>query len=120
MSITKESILDKLENNHLPLPALAEVAIRVWETIGNVDVCITEVSQITETETALSARIIQVANSTLYRGLSSPDNTQLTHWHRWIKTSVSVIDRPGVYESLDKIDMTGGVIEIDEIREAIF
>jgi HD-like signal output (HDOD) protein len=74
MSITKESILDDLENNRLPLPTLPEVAIRVRETCDNVDVSIGEVSQIIETDGALSARIIQVANSALYRGLSSPDN----------------------------------------------
>jgi HD-like signal output (HDOD) protein len=76
MSITKESILDDLENNRLPLPTLPEVAIRVRETVDNIDASITEVSQIIETDAALSARIIQVANSALYRGLSSPDSVQ--------------------------------------------
>ncbi len=74
MSITKESILDDLENNRLPLPTLPEVAIRVRDTVDNADVSIGEVSAIIETDAALSARIIQVANSALYRGLSSPDN----------------------------------------------
>ena len=76
MSITTESILDDLENNRLPLPTLPEFAIRVRETVDNIDASITEVSQIIETDAALSARIIQVANSALYRGLSSPDNVQ--------------------------------------------
>ena len=76
MSITKESILDDLENNRLPLPTLPEVAIRVRETVDNINASITEVSQIIETDAALSARIIQVANSALYRGLSSPDSVQ--------------------------------------------
>jgi HD-like signal output (HDOD) protein len=76
MSITKESILDDLENKRRPLPTLPEVALRVRETVDNIDASITEVSQIIETDAALSARIIQVANSALYRGLSSPDNVQ--------------------------------------------
>ncbi len=76
MSITKEIILDDLENDRLPLPTLPEVAIRVRETVDNVDASIKDVAQIIETDAALSARIIQVANSALYRGLNSADNVQ--------------------------------------------
>ena len=36
------------------------------------------------------------------------------------QNSVSAIDRLGMRESLEEIDMSGGVIEIDEIREVIF
>lgn len=76
MSITAESILDDLENDRLPLPTLPEVALRVRDTVDNEDASITDVAQIIETDAALSARIIQVANSALYRGLSSADNVQ--------------------------------------------
>ena len=57
MSITKESILDDLENDRLPLPTLPEVAVRVRETVDNADVSIGEVAQIIETDAALSATI---------------------------------------------------------------
>ncbi|MCH8104093.1 MAG: HDOD domain-containing protein [Proteobacteria bacterium] len=77
MSITAESILDDLENDRLPLPTLPEVAIKVRETVDDDDASITDVAQIIETDAALSARIIQVANSALYRGLSSADNVQM-------------------------------------------
>lgn len=77
MSITAESILDDLENDRLPLPTLPEVAIKVRETVDDDDASITDVAQIIETDAALSARIIQVANSALYRGLSSADNVQV-------------------------------------------
>lgn len=76
MSITAESILDDLENNRLPLPTLPEVAIKVRETVDDEDTSITDVAQIIETDAPLSARIIQVANSALYRGLSPADNVQ--------------------------------------------
>ena len=36
------------------------------------------------------------------------------------QNSVSAIDRLGMHESLEEIDMSGGVVEVDEIREAIF
>lgn len=77
MNITAESILDDLENDRLPLPTLPEVAIRVRETVDDDDASISDVAQIIETDAALSARIIQVANSALYRGLSPADNVQV-------------------------------------------
>ncbi|MCP4491397.1 MAG: HDOD domain-containing protein [Gammaproteobacteria bacterium] len=76
MSITQESIIDDLENDRLPLPTLPEVAIKVREIVDDENASITDVAQIIETDAALSARIIQVANSALYRGLSSADNVQ--------------------------------------------
>ncbi len=74
MNITQESILDDLENDRLPLPTLPEVAIRVRETVDDDNATIRDISDIIITDAALSARIIQVANSALYRGLSSADN----------------------------------------------
>jgi len=76
MNITKESILDDLENDRLPMPTLPEVALKVRDTVDNEDASIHDVSKIVETDAALSARIIQVANSALYRGLSSADSVQ--------------------------------------------
>ena len=74
MAISKDSILDDLENDRLPLPTLPEVAIRVRETVDDDNATIKDISDIIITDAALSARIIQVANSALYRGLSSADN----------------------------------------------
>jgi HD-like signal output (HDOD) protein len=76
MSITQESILDDLENDRLPLPTLPEVAIKVRETVDDDNATIRDICDIISTDAALSARIIQVANSALYRGLSSADNVQ--------------------------------------------
>jgi HD-like signal output (HDOD) protein len=74
MSITEESILDDLKNDRLPLPTLPEVAIKVRETVDDDNSTIRDIAAIIETDAALSARIIQVANSALYRGISSADN----------------------------------------------
>jgi HD-like signal output (HDOD) protein len=76
MGITKESILADLENDRLTLPTLPEVAIKVRETIDDDGASISDIAQIIETDAALSARIIQVANSALYRGFSSADTVQ--------------------------------------------
>lgn len=74
MKITKESILDDLENDRLPIPTLPEVAIRVKDTVEDEDASLTDVSKIIETDPALSARIIQVGNSVLYRGSNPAEN----------------------------------------------
>lgn len=74
MSITSESILDDLQNDRLPLPTLPEVAIRVRETVDDDNATIRDICDIIITDAALSARIIQVANSALYRGINSADN----------------------------------------------
>lgn len=76
MSITAESIIDDLENDRLPLPTLPEVAIKVRETAEDNKASINDVAKIIETDAALSARIVQVGNSALYRGVSSAETVQ--------------------------------------------
>jgi len=76
MSISPESIIDDLENDRLPLPTLPEVAIRVRETADDDNASITDVAKIIETDAALSARIVQVGNSALYRGINPAETVQ--------------------------------------------
>jgi len=76
MSITPESIIDDLENDRLPLPTLPEVAIRVRETADDDNASITDVAKIIETDASLSARIVQVGNSALYRGINPAETVQ--------------------------------------------
>ena len=76
MSITVESIIDDLENDRLPLPTLPEVALKVRDTADDENASIMDVARIIETDAALSARIVQVGNSALYRGLSPAETVQ--------------------------------------------
>lgn len=76
MTITPEAIIDDLENERLPLPTLPEVAIRVRETADDENASITDVAKIIETDAALSARIVQVGNSALYRGINPAETVQ--------------------------------------------
>jgi len=76
MSITSESIIEDLENDRLPLPTLPEVAIKVRETADDDNASITDVAKIIETDAALSARIVQVGNSALYRGVNPAETVQ--------------------------------------------
>ncbi len=76
MAITPESILDDLENERLPLPTLPEVALRVRDTAADENASISDVARIIETDAALSARIVQVGNSALYRGVAAAETVQ--------------------------------------------
>lgn len=76
MSITVESIIDDLENERLPLPTLPEVALKVRDTTDDENASINDVSRIIETDAALSARIVQVGNSALYRGINPAETVQ--------------------------------------------
>jgi HD-like signal output (HDOD) protein len=55
---------------------LPEVAIKVRETAEDDGASISDVAKIIETDAALSARIVQVGNSALYRGVTPAETVQ--------------------------------------------
>jgi HD-like signal output (HDOD) protein len=55
-------------NDRMELPSLPDIAFRVGKAIKNPENDITGISKIIQTDAALTARLIQVANSPLYRG----------------------------------------------------
>ena len=62
-----QELLADLEKNQLVLPTLPEVALRVRDAVDNEDSTIADIAKVIATDAALSARIIQVANSPLMR-----------------------------------------------------
>jgi putative nucleotidyltransferase with HDIG domain len=62
-----KELLDDLENDNLVLPTLPEVAIKVRDTLEDETMGLADVAKIVTTDTALSARLIQIANSPLLR-----------------------------------------------------
>ncbi|MEJ2406355.1 MAG: HDOD domain-containing protein [Candidatus Thiodiazotropha sp.] len=62
-----QDLLKDLENNTLVLPTLPEVALRVRDAVDDDDASISDITKVIATDAALSARIIQVANSPLMR-----------------------------------------------------
>ena len=62
-----QALLDDLENDNLVLPTLPEVAIKVRDTLEDESMGLADVAKIVTTDTALSARLIQIANSPLLR-----------------------------------------------------
>jgi len=69
-----KSLLDDLENDKLVLPTLPEVALRVREALDDDDVSMNAISEVISSDAALSARLIQVANSPLLRASQPIDS----------------------------------------------
>lgn len=73
MNITNEvdlfaHIQSEIEKNQLILPTLPDVALRVRQALNDDGASAQKLTELIATDTALSARLIQVANSPLYRG----------------------------------------------------
>ncbi|WP_127477177.1 HDOD domain-containing protein [Sulfurivermis fontis] len=62
-----DELLADLEHNRLVLPTLPEVALKVREVVDDPDSSIADLVRIIVSDPALSARLIQVANSPLMR-----------------------------------------------------
>lgn len=61
-------LLEDLEAGKLQLPTLPEVALRVRDAVEDEKSTVNDIAGIIATDAAISARLIQVANSPLYRG----------------------------------------------------
>ncbi len=70
-------LVQDLESGHLQLPTLPEVALRVREVVDNEDANAGQIAEIIGQDAALSARLLQVANSPLYRGRQEIDRLSM-------------------------------------------
>ena len=70
-------ILTDLENGTLVLPTLPEVALRVREVVDDPEATAADLAKIIVTDAALSARLLKVSNSPLYRGRVPIENVQM-------------------------------------------
>jgi HD-like signal output (HDOD) protein len=64
----------KIDNSELMLPTLPEVAIKVRDAASQENTTAIQLANIIATDAALSARLLQVANSPLYRARHEIDN----------------------------------------------
>ena len=67
----------ELDANRLILPTLPDVAIKVRDAVSKGDATAQSLADIIATDAAISARLIQVANSPLYRGSVEIKNIQM-------------------------------------------
>jgi putative nucleotidyltransferase with HDIG domain len=69
-------LLDDLKNNRLKLPILPEIAFKVREAVNNPDAAAATIAKAVSTDASIAARLLQVANSPLYRGTTAIGNVQ--------------------------------------------
>lgn len=67
----------ELSANRLVLPTLPDIALKVRDAVAKGDASAQDLSEMITTDAALSARLIQVANSPLYRGAAEIKNIQM-------------------------------------------
>lgn len=70
-------LIDELENDKLVLPSLPEVALKVRDTLDDENANTKAVAKVISTDAALSAKLIQVANSPLLRGTTHIDSVDM-------------------------------------------
>jgi putative nucleotidyltransferase with HDIG domain len=71
-----KDILADLKANRLKLPTLPQVALKINDTIDKPDTDAKKIAKVVSADAALSARLIQVANSPLVRTASPAHNVQ--------------------------------------------
>lgn len=67
----------ELDANRLILPTLPDIALKVRDSVAKGNTSAQELADMIVTDAALSARLIQVANSPLYRGANEIKNIQM-------------------------------------------
>ena len=67
----------ELDANRLVLPTLPDVALKVRDAVAKGEASSQELADMIVTDAALSARLMQVANSPLYRGAVEVNNIQM-------------------------------------------
>ena len=69
-------LLDDIKHNRLKLPILPEIAFKVREAVNNPDAAAATIAKAVSSDASIAARLLQVANSPLYRGTSAISNVQ--------------------------------------------
>jgi len=72
-----KEIIEDIAANRIQLPTLPEVALKVRDAVENETASAPQLAEIVSGDPALSARLLQVANSPLYRGRVPIDNIQM-------------------------------------------
>lgn len=69
-------LLDDIHHNRLALPTLPEIALKVRKVVDDPNATTAQIAKVVAIDVALSARLIQVANSPMLRGLTVVNNLQ--------------------------------------------
>ncbi len=77
VSAIRDEVNEALSKDELELPTLPEVALRIRETAEQEDVSIKDLADVIGEDPGLSAQVIRIANSPLYRGVSEAGTVQM-------------------------------------------
>lgn len=69
-------LMDDLKHNRLKLPTLPEVAVKVRKVVEDGGASAAQIAKTVGIDVALAARLVQVANSPLFRGTAQVENVQ--------------------------------------------
>lgn len=84
-------LLKSIKDNSITLPTLPEVALRIRDSVESENTSASQIAETVATDQALSARLLQVANSPLYRGRMVIDSVQMAVTRLGIKLIRSLI-----------------------------
>lgn len=73
----REKLIDAIENDRLTLPTLPEVALNVREAAQDPNVTVASLCSVIDRDAAITARVIKVSNSPLFRGNSAIENLRM-------------------------------------------
>ena len=73
----KDAIIDAIEKDQITLPTLPEVALKVREAAEDPNASAASLAQVLSSDAALSARIIRVVNSPMYRATREVDDIKM-------------------------------------------
>lgn len=80
-----EELRADIAANRIQLPTLPEVALRVRDAVESENTSAAEIAEMVTQDPALAARLLQVANSPLYRARNPIDNVQMAITRMGIK-----------------------------------
>ena len=72
-----DQLREDIESNRIQLPTLPEVALKVREAVESENSTAASIAEMITQDPALTARLLQVANSPLYRGRNPIENVQM-------------------------------------------
>ncbi len=72
-----QQLFKAIETDQIKLPTLPEVALKIREAVDQDNMSAVDIAELLSQDTSLSARLLQLANSPLYRARTEIDNLQM-------------------------------------------
>jgi HD-like signal output (HDOD) protein len=93
---------DAIAHNEITLPTLPEVALRVRDAMDKEDSDANEIARIVSTDASVSARLLQVANSPMFRGRMPMESVQMAIARlgtKQVRALVSSLAMRGIFQA---------------------